>query len=183
MSAAGLPAPEPEELVRLRAMYIDLPAPSIKWRTAPGRRFLAALHKALNTFTQKQVAAALGVSTVAVRNMKNQNRTGRLIPLPTQQELAKLKRAWRTVEAAKRKGVPVRRNSHEFVVVHEALARLTPKYDLAVIAMQIRVESRRLERFTQQPITSAKLAAAVRQALPAPRPAPRTDSGAHTEHG
>lgn len=153
MSPSSAAQPDlPTDLVDLIRMYEALPPRTIRWRTAQGLTFLLALDDAAARYSVTTCASLLGIAPVTVHKLRRRRPTRTPVAYPSDAAMRPLRRAWRTSEAAARRGNPVARHTREFLDVHRALTGLLDDYELTVIAAALAVATRRLERFVTGPL-------------------------------
>lgn len=147
------PPPQvPPTLSELREMFIRLPTYR-RWHTTAGGDFLLMLDLAVVEHGGGECAKALGESRQNIYNWVRRRYPREPVAIPTGKELRSLKTAWAAIQIADRQRRRISRRNPAFHAIHDALAALLQKYDLDVIARELRVEPRRMKRFTGTPET------------------------------
>jgi hypothetical protein len=161
----GEPEELPDDLARLRQMYVHLPSAPTRYRTQAGRDYLDFLAVCIQRgHSGPTVAAALGVTRQGVRFMLKVRRVRHPVPTPSDDDMRELYPAWRIAKALSH---VCRRQDPEYVGVHLALKNLLERFSLYDIAPKLKVTPRELGRFVNDPVTSTadtqELARAVRK--------------------
>lgn len=146
------------DLIVLRTLYEQLPPPGLRWKTDRGKAFLLelAVHADPDRHGSRRCAEAIGVSASAIYRMLVVTIPRKVLPWPPESDLVDLRKAWASVQAKRAQRIPVTATSPEFHLMHRALLALDARYDLRFLASALGIETDRLRRYTNPPLSSRR---------------------------